>query len=194
MRGGSKKLKPQTEELEEGKDPLEGQKDNNLLDPAEIGQTAANYYRRGDFYCSEAILKAIKDAFQLPVPETIIGMASGFPIGMGRSGCTCGAIAGGILALGLFFGRVEPKDRRVHKAMALSKELHDWFRARHGQLCCRILTKNMRLGSPAHMRQCTSFTGEVAEATAKMILRELTGQNSNGRGQWACPISSPFWG
>ncbi len=181
IKRGSRKLSRQTDGIKKGEYPPEGQKDKNQPDPAEIGRTAANYYRQGDFYCSEAILKAIKDAFQLPVPEIIIGMASGFPIGMGRSGCTCGAIAGGIMALGLFFGRVEPKDRRVHKAMALSKELHDWFRARHGHLCCRILTKKMRLGSPAHMRQCISFTEEVAEVTAKMILREWKGQHPGGQ-------------
>jgi C_GCAxxG_C_C family probable redox protein len=79
---------------------------------------------------------------------------------------------GGIMALGLFFGRTEPKDPKVHKAMALSKELYDTFRSRHHYLCCRILTKDVRLGSSTHMRQCISFTGEVAEETSKLILRE----------------------
>lgn len=141
--------------------------------PAEIRRVAENYYRQGDFYCSEAILKTIMDAFKLPVPTAIVAMASGFPIGMGRSGCTCGAVVGGIMALGLFFGRTEPKDPQVSKAMALSKELHDTFRSRHHCLCCRILTKDMKLGSSAHMRQCISFTGEVAEETSKLILREM---------------------
>ena len=141
--------------------------------PAEIRRIAENYYRQGDFYCSEAILKAIMDTFELSVPTAIIAMASGFPIGMGRAGCTCGAVVGGIMALGLFFGRTEPRDPKVNKAMELSKELHDTFRSRHHYLCCRILTKDMKLGSSAHMHQCISFTGEVAEETSKLILREM---------------------
>ena len=36
-------------------------------------------------------------------------MASGFPVGIGGSGCTCGAIAGGIMALGMVFGRKRSK-------------------------------------------------------------------------------------
>lgn len=57
--------------------------------------------------------------------------------------------------------------------MALSKELHDTFKVKHKNLCCRVLTKGMTLGSPKHMEQCISFTGEVAEETAKIIVREL---------------------
>jgi hypothetical protein len=33
----------------------------------------------------------------------------------------------------------------------------------------------MRLGSSAQMRQCISFTGEIAEETSKLILREMGG-------------------
>lgn len=143
------------------------------VDLVKIRETAENYYRHGDYFCSEAIVKTIKDEFELNVPDEVIGMASGFPVGMGGAGCTCGAMVGGIMALGLFFGRTEPKDEKVQKTMALSKELHDLFKKRHKRLCCRILTKGMELGSPTHMDQCVSFTGEVAEEVAKIILREL---------------------
>ena len=138
-----------------------------------IRNSAENYYMNLDFYCSEAIVKTIKDEFNLPLPDEIIAMASGFPIGMGGSGCTCGAIAGGIMALGMFFGRTEAKNPKVTKTMALSKELHDIFRDRHKCLCCRVLTNNMTLGSPEHMNQCVAFTGEVAEETTRIICREL---------------------
>ncbi|MEQ8199326.1 MAG: C-GCAxxG-C-C family protein [Clostridiaceae bacterium] len=146
----------------------------NNFDLQKIRTTAENYYRDGDFYCSEAIVKTIKDEFKQEISDDIIAMASGFPVGMGGSGCTCGAVAGGVMALGLLFGRTKAKDASVNKAMALSKELHDTFVDRHTCLCCRVLTKGMTLGSPAHMEQCISFTGEVAEETAKIIIRELS--------------------
>lgn len=145
----------------------------NKIDVNRIRKIAEKYYRSGDFYCSEAIVKTIKDEFKLPISDDIISAASGFPIGMGGAGCTCGAVAGGVMALGLFFGRSKAKDEKVNKAMALSKELHDIFRNRHRTLCCRILTKDMELGSPVHMDQCVSFTGEVAEEVAKIIIREF---------------------
>lgn len=144
------------------------------IDIKGIRNRAEAYYRNGDFYCSEAIVKTIRDEFNLPLPDEVIAMASGFPVGMGGSGCTCGALVGGIMALGLFFGRTEPKDAKVQKAMELAKELHDTFKERHRSTCCRVLTKGMELGSPEHMAQCVSFTGEVAGETARIIVRELS--------------------
>lgn len=145
---------------------------NTQVDLQKIRETAEKFYRDGDFYCSEAIVKTIKDEFQLNMSDDVIAAASGFPVGMGGSGCTCGAVAGGIMALGLVFGRTVAKDEKVSKTMALSNELHDLFKSRHKNMCCRILTKGMTLGSPEHMKQCIFFTGEVAEEVARIIVRE----------------------
>ena len=139
----------------------------------EIRKQAEDYYRNGDYYCSEAVVRTIRDEFGVDVPDTVIAMASGFPVGIGGSGCTCGAVAGGVMSLGLFFGRSDPGDPKVVKTMALSAELHDSFKNNHKTLCCRKLTKGMELGSSEHMEQCISFTGEVAAETAKIIEREL---------------------
>ena len=146
---------------------------NIEIDFTRVRKLAEAYYRDGDFYCSEAVVKTIKDEFQLPISDDIIAAASGFPVGIGGSGCTCGAISGGIMAIGLVFGRTEAKDEKVNRTMSLSKELHDTFRERHKTLCCRVLTKDMELGSPKHMDQCISLTGEVAEEVARIIVREL---------------------
>lgn len=143
------------------------------IDISRVRRTAEKYYCNQDYYCSEAIVKTINEEFGLGYPEEVIKMASGFPIGMGGSGCTCGAVVGGIMALGMVFGRTTPKDVKVKKCMALAAELHDRFRENHKVLCCRIHTKDMVLGSPEHMNQCIAFTGEVAEETAKIILREI---------------------
>lgn len=143
------------------------------VDIDRIKEQAEEYYRSGGFYCSEAIIKVIKDAFAPDVPERVVAMASGFPVGMGGSGCTCGAVAGGIMALGLVFGRTRPGEPQVKKTMQLAQELHDTFQQRHGALCCRVLTRGMELGSPRHRAQCVAFTGEVAAETARLILREL---------------------
>jgi C_GCAxxG_C_C family probable redox protein len=142
------------------------------IDLEKIKLTAEEYYRSGDFYCSEAIVKTIKDAFQLPVPDAVISMASGFPVGMGGAGCSCGAVIGGVMSLGLVFGRAIPKDKKVDKVMKLSRELHDIFKKRHKHLCCRKLTKYMIMGSSRQIEQCIAFTGEIAQETARIIIRE----------------------
>ena len=151
------------------------------VDVDRIRHRAEGYYRRGDFYCSEAIVKTIREEFGLGVSEEVVKLASGFPIGIGGSGCVCGAVVGGVMALGLFFGRTAPGDDRVKKAMALAQELHDRFREKHKRTCCRRLTRGMTLGSPEHLEQCISLTGEVAEETARIILRESALEFTDGR-------------
>ena len=138
-----------------------------------LKEQAEKRYADGDYYCSEAIVSTIRDHFQADMPLSAIAMASGFPVGIGGSKCVCGAVSGGVICLGFFFGRTTPKDERVNKAMALAAELHESFKGNHKVLCCKILTKKMELGSEEHMRQCISFTGEVAEKTARITAREL---------------------
>ena len=142
------------------------------IDPAQIRLTAEEYYRSGQFYCSEAIVKTINDAFGLRYPERVIRIASGFPIGIGGAGCACGAVTGGVMAIGMVFGRERPGDPSIDRCLGLARELHTTFSGRHGYLCCRALTHGMKLKSPEHIAQCVAFTGEVAEETAKIILRE----------------------
>jgi len=144
-----------------------------------IRKQAEDYYRQGDYFCSEAIIRTIRDEYKLEVPDDVIKMASGFPVGMGSSGCSCGALVGGIMALGLFFGRSEPGNKKVDHTMALAKELHNYFIAQHKSTCCRVLTKGMELGSPKHMEQCIALTGEMAEKTTELIERELAKANQN---------------
>ena len=140
---------------------------------AKIAKDAEDLFR-GGFFCSEAAVSSIRSNFEMDVPEEVIAMASGFPIGIGRSKCLCGAVSGGVMAIGLVFGRTVQKDPQVEQTLALSKELHDWFKAANGKnaLCCRILTKEFDMGAGEHKEQCIRFTGLVAGKVAEMIIRE----------------------
>ncbi len=139
------------------------------VDLEKIRKIAEDYYRNGDFYCSEAVVKTIIDEFQIDVSEDVIKMASGFPVGMGGMGCTCGALTGGVMAIGLVYGRSQGKDPKVNKAMELSAKLYQIFCERHKVSCCKVLTRGMEKGSPEHMEQCIAFTGEMAYEAAKII-------------------------
>lgn len=133
---------------------------------------------RGGYFCCEALMASIRTNFQLDVPETVIAMSSGMAVGVGKSGCLCGALNGGVLALGLFFGRTEqngPADPKVQKCMQLTNELYSWFKDVNGKnsVCCRILTKEFDMEKGAHKEQCIYFTGLCAQKTAEIIIREL---------------------
>ncbi|SFI33115.1 C_GCAxxG_C_C family probable redox protein [Tindallia magadiensis] len=141
----------------------------------QIRKDAEDMFRAGKYYCSEAIVASIKKNFELDMPDEMIAMASGFPVGIGKSKCTCGAVTGGIITLGYFFGRTEgtnPKDPKSVKTLELAYELQDDFKKNHKLLCCSVLTKGMDMASGEHKEQCISFTGEVAENAARIIVRE----------------------
>jgi len=139
----------------------------------DIRKVAEGYYANGDYYCSEAIVATIRNHFDKDMPIEVIAMASGFPVGVGGAKCICGAVSGGIVCIGYFFGRTEPKDPKVNKTLELAKELHDYFATKNKVLCCSVLTRDMTLGSETHMKQCISFTGDIAVKTAEIITREL---------------------
>ncbi|SKC42905.1 C-GCAxxG-C-C family (seleno)protein [Maledivibacter halophilus] len=142
-----------------------------------IKNDAEESFRRGDFYCSEAIVSSIKNNFEIDMPDEMIAMASGFPIGIGKSKCVCGAVSGGVLSLGYFFGRTKGGDPKVQNTLKLANELQQSFRDNHGCLCCHVHTKGMNMASGEHKKQCISFTGEIAQKAAQIIVRELNLKN-----------------
>ena len=151
------------------------------VSPHDIQVKAENNFRNG-FFCCEALMSAIREGFQVDVPEQVIAMSSGMSVGVGRSGCLCGALNGGVLALGMFFGRTEmlgPKDPGVNALLALTHELHDWFKANNAKnaSCCRILTKEFDMGKGEHKEQCIAYTGICAGKVAEILCRELGVKN-----------------
>lgn len=139
---------------------------------------------RGGYFCCEALMAAIRSEFQLDVPKEVIAMSSGMAVGIGRSGCTCGALNGGVLALGMIFGRTEqngPTDPKVNKVMAMTHELHDWFKQANGKnaICCRVLTREFDMGKGEHKAQCIYFTGLCAWKVGEIICRELGIKNTD---------------
>lgn len=140
-----------------------------------VKDDAEEYFRRGNYYCSEAIVASVRDNLAPEMPEALIASASGFPVGVGRSKCMCGAVSGGVIALGYVFGRTgptSPSDPKSVKTLQLANELQQAFRDSHRVLCCSVQTKGMDMASGEHKAQCVSFTGEMAAKTAEIILRE----------------------
>lgn len=140
---------------------------------SKIKNDAEHMFKSGQFYCSEAIMYSIKNNFELDISDKIIAMASGFPVGVGKSKCMCGAVSGGIMALSYFFGREKGGDPKVDKNLKLAYELQKSFKDNHKVLCCSILTKDFDMASGEHKKQCIAFTGEMAAKTAEIVVREL---------------------
>ncbi|GCD12284.1 C-GCAxxG-C-C family (seleno)protein [Clostridium tagluense] len=145
----------------------------NEVSIKKIRRDAEESFRKGDYFCSEAIVSSIKSNFEIPMPDEMIAMASGFPIGIGKSKCVCGAVSGGVMCLGYFFGRTTGGGSKVQNTLKLANELQESFKNNHKVLCCKVLTHGMDMASGEHKAQCISFTGEIAQKAAQIIVREL---------------------
>src|SRR5512138_2857478 len=91
------------------------------------------------YNCAQSVFFAFLEDLEID-PDTALKVAAGFGGGMGRKGEVCGAVTGGIMALGTRHGRGEKEDATVAEPMyAKTRELMDQFAAKHGSCLCREL-------------------------------------------------------
>jgi C_GCAxxG_C_C family probable redox protein len=138
-----------------------------------IGKRAENLYLTGQLLCSEAILAVMNRGLHGGLPEGMdISLASALPIGLGNSGCTCGALSGAVLALGLFLGRDRPGALNGKQAMPAANLLHNRFKGLFGSTCCRVLKQKAKHNPIGHFKQCAQITGQTAELAALLVLEK----------------------
>ena len=149
-------------------------------------------YKKGKFLCSEAVFTVVNDHLGQPADSRMVKMASGFPVGIGHSGCICGALAGGVMALGLANGREKPGEKMSDDMFPLSAELHDRFIRRNKYVCCRKLIRHVEFGSSEHIKQCIKFTGEMAADVIDLLENGTEGNISPESGCNDCPKEYGF--
>lgn len=137
-------------------------------------EEAEGYFARGEFFCSEAVAYTINHLLGNPYPEEVVKLASAFPIGMGKSGCLCGAVSGGQMALGMVYGR-NHGEKMDEEMFPLAAELHDYIKEAYGSTCCRVITRQWagdNFQSPERREHCIEITGRVAEWVADKLIED----------------------
>ena len=136
------------------------------------GERAENLFETGQLLCSEAVLTVVNRALGGDLSDDLsIRLTACLPQGIGDSGCVCGAVSGGALALGLFLGRDRPGARDKRKAMDAASGLHDDFKGEFKSTCCRVLSKKVKHDVKLHMKQCARFTRAATEMAIRTILK-----------------------
>jgi C_GCAxxG_C_C family probable redox protein len=148
-----------------------GIENRNLVDKEIIEKArkqAEEMYRSGEFLCAEAVFMAANEFMGFPVPKEMVRLTSGFPVGIGMSGCVCGALSGGVMALGIRYGRSQG-GTPTPGMFETTRELHNRFVTRHKCTCCRVLIKKFDMGSPQHIEHCIAITGEVTADVIELL-------------------------
>jgi C_GCAxxG_C_C family probable redox protein len=131
------------------------------------------------YNCAQSVLYAYGPDLGLD-RETALKVATGLGAGMGRRGEVCGALTGGILVLGLKYGRGGQQDRSATEdTYQKTLDLMARFEQRHGSCFCRVLLDGCDLRTPEGQRffkahdllhkTCMGCVHTVAEELGKML-------------------------
>ena len=129
------------------------------MDREEIEKRAFNYFQSG-FNCAEAVSKTMTELFSKEPALDIPKVATGFGGGIGGTKCeaTCGAVSGGVIALGLLFGRME-KSVDKQRVYDLASEFRIRFIDKSGSNNCQTILNSF--GVQENMFKCKKLTAEA---------------------------------
>ncbi len=139
---------------------------------AAIGDLARAHFESRSYMCAESVLLALNRELDGGLKEGhAVALAAPFSEGMGASGCTCGALSGGILAVGLFTGNGQAYRHR-RRSRKFANQLHREFTTQFGSACCRVLCRKVMHDKKRHFEQCMAITEETARMAARLILAQ----------------------
>jgi len=119
--------------------------------------------------CAESVLRGICFAQGIELADQARRMATPFGGGIGRSEDACGALIGGVLAIGVALGRTAPEEDRLKSYEAAGK-LFQAFQTRFGSTCCKVLNRS-DFKTPEHRTRCGKYVSEATKL-AIHILRD----------------------
>lgn len=131
------------------------------------------------FYCAESVVVAIAKARGIQ-SELLPRIATALCSGMARSCGPCGALTGGILAIGMVLGRDTENDP-VQPAYDATKRLIQEFEEEFGSRDCQPLLDGCDLATPegqamfreqGFRERCLRFTGRAAELADRIIAEQ----------------------
>ncbi|MBU7033074.1 MAG: C_GCAxxG_C_C family protein [Theionarchaea archaeon] len=170
-------------------------KDVTSMDKQDIMKKAYEIgfaYERDLGNCPQCVLATMQDLFDIGGEELLFNAATPFAGGGGRStNGTCGALVGGMMTLGIIFGRNRREwESKIVKdrAFTSAKELHDKFMEEYGGILCREIQQKIMgrsfdltkkedfdafLNAGGHSDKCPDVVGKAARWTAEIIMEDL---------------------
>ena len=134
-----------------------------------IKEIICKHYNNG-FHCAESIANTVHELF--PTKSGLnCKVTSGFCGGIGR--CKqdiCGALAGGIIALGSIYGRENGGDD-ISKLIFLSVELRQLFIEEFKTTACKDVIENLK--NKPEYNDCKDVTAKTAWLLYNLVKKDL---------------------
>lgn len=140
-----------------------------------IGEKAERLHNEG-FNCAETVLSIVTEMWGVKEP-LIPKIATAFGGGIGRKGSVCGALTGGVMAVGAKFGRSVGSDTASRdKSYELGLAFAKWFEKEFGSLICYDLIQCDLTTPEGREKQrdlrkdkCAKFISRSAEGALSLV-------------------------
>jgi C_GCAxxG_C_C family probable redox protein len=133
-------------------------------------------YFLGNYNCAQSVLLTMFEHWN-GRNDLIPKIATAFGSGMGRCGSVCGALTGGMMALGIKFGTNEPSMEKRTETYELARKLFRRFEEENGSVLCRKLI-GYDLSDPKQLQEarerdvfeekCTVFISKAVETLLEL--------------------------
>jgi C_GCAxxG_C_C family probable redox protein len=143
-----------------------------------LSEKAATRFLEG-YNCAQSILLTMFEHWN-GENELIPKIATAFGGGIGRCGSVCGALTGGVMALGIKYGTNEPSLEKRLKVYKLAQKFLERFEKHHGSVMCRELI-GYDLSVPEELEKarrarifeekCVNFVKEAVETLIELTER-----------------------
>ena len=149
-----------------------------VMDKKLVEEKAKKMFGPDGLFCAESVLTSVSDEAGVVSP-LIPRIATGFCGGIARTRGMCGAVTGGIMALGILYGRdnAEHSNEKVYEKV---QQFLQTFEEEYGSINCFELTgydlgreeERQAFFEKGMMEKCRQFTGRAASLVAEIIIGE----------------------
>jgi C_GCAxxG_C_C family probable redox protein len=139
-----------------------------------LSEKAATRFLEG-YNCAQSVLLTIFEHWN-GENELIPKIATAFGGGIGRCGSVCGALSGGVMAIGIKYGTNEPSAEKRSRAYRLANKFYRRFEKQYGSVLCRELI-GYDLSNPEELdkarkervfeEKCVNFVRKAVEILAE---------------------------
>ena len=141
-----------------------------------VSRRAENLFKDLKLCCSESLLLVLNHGFDGGLSSSQAKqLGAGFCGGMGEAGCTCGALSGAVMGLGLLAGPHTKGGMSKRNFRQLARTMHDRFHQKFSSTCCRVLIQPFDKDKKGRSKFCANLTGTTAAMVAELLLETKPG-------------------
>jgi len=135
-------------------------------------EQAAKRFREG-YNCAQSVLWTLFEHWN-GENKLVPNIATAFGAGIGRCGSICGALTGGVMAIGAKYGTNEPSVEKRLKSYQLAQKLYKQFEKHYGSVMCRELI-GYNLSNPKELKEArkSGVFDEKCIGFVKMVVQTI---------------------